>query len=211
MKIIDRTSTLLLSLLTSAMLTSSLTACDGGSSSPAPNEGHHSDGAPEPTGTPIHVEDQPTLSLDLTIVQHNGKPALQLAYEGQPLSQHRHAIEHQMRELTEYDIQIPDFDHEGKHYRVSVMSVKADGSLEPWARGGPGCRSPKITRPVRDTVHVPFVVIAVREDGRQILADPYPETFTPPMNPPPDSPPPYRPTTSQESGDGPAADGTTGG
>lgn len=210
MKIIDRTSTLLLSLLTSAMLTSSLTACDGGSSSPAPNEGQP-DSAPEPTGTPIHVEDQSTLSLELTIVQHNGKPALQLAYEGQPLSQHRHAIEHQMRELTEYDIQIPDFDHEGKHYRVSVMSVKADGSLEPWARGGPGCRSPKITRPERETVHVPFVVVAVREDGKQILSDPYPETITPPMNPPLDAPPPQRTTMDQGTGDGSSADDTSGG
>ncbi|MEM9453599.1 MAG: hypothetical protein AAGF11_05440 [Myxococcota bacterium] len=113
-----------------------------------------------------------------------------------------------MNELTEYDIQIPDIDHEGKHYRVNVLSVKPDGSLEPWARGGTGCRSHKITRPERDTVHVPFVVVAVREDGEQILADPYPETFTPPMNPPIDSPPPRRTTDAGDNGDG--ADSTGG-
>lgn len=125
---------------------------------------------------PIHVHDQPCLWLEASIVQRHGEETLQIAYEGKPLIEHSSLVENGLRELSEYEVRVPDFFHEGQCYRVTVLTVRSDGSLQPWPRDQQGSVSARIPRPPQGFVDHFFVVVAAREDGGRVHADPYPGT-----------------------------------
>lgn len=137
----------------------------------------------DPNAPPLMLDDQPTVVLTASLETKGSRPELRLAHGEVNLAEHAERVRNQLRTHEAFDLRIPDFVQDGRRFRITALTVRADGSLEPWPRTEDDCECLTLTAPPEGEPdrEVSYVVLAVDVASGEVHGDHYPGVLIPPM------------------------------